>query len=156
MMNKIFDKSKWLLAFVCFTVLMSCGDTYESSIPSVRFNLTYNTSVFPTITTPGYFVKVERNINGISVGYAGLLLGKSLLYSEMGDNNYTCYDAACPVEAQKGVSINLIEGELGKAVCPKCETVYDLNNYGFPTGVGKEYLKRYPVSVNGTTLIVQN
>lgn len=154
-MVNVLSKSKWFL-LTLFIVLAGCNNSLESSIPSVRFNLTYNTSVFPTITTPGYFVKVERNVNGISVGYAGLILGKSLLYSEMGDSNYMCYDAACPVEAQRGVSVNLIDGELGKAVCPSCETIYDLNNYGFPTGTGKEYLKRYQVAVNGTTLIVQN
>ena len=155
-MMRFLQFNKYLLTAVFCMVALGCNNSMESSIPSIRFTLTYNVSIFPTITTPGYFVKVEKNVNGLPVGYAGLLLGKSLLYATMGDNNYFCYDAACPVEAQRGISLRLIEGELGKAVCPECETVYDLNNYGFPTGEGKEYLKRYPVVVNGTSLIVQN
>lgn len=147
--------SKLVVLVVCLA-LSACDKAYESSIPSVRFNLNYSVAHNPTITTPGYFVKVTKNVNGIAVGYAGLILGKSLFFSEPGDNNYICYDAACPVEAQRGVSINLLDEGLGKAICPQCETVYDLNNNGFPTGEGKEYLKRYPVVVNGTTLTVQN
>lgn len=156
-MRSVNKALKYLSVVFLFMGLSACGDNYESSIPSVRFNLEYNVSVFPTITTPGYFVKVERNVNGISVGYSGLILGKSLWDTTVGDNNYVCFDAACPVEAQRGVSVNLIEGKLGEAVCPKCQTVYDLNLQGYPKeGEGREYLKKYPVAVNGTTLIVIN
>ncbi len=125
------NRYKWVIAVTFCVLLSACGDSYESSIPSVRFNLSYSISHFPTITTPGYFVKVEKNVNGISVGYAGLILGKSLFYGAMGDNNYICYDAACPVEAQRGVSINLLDEGTGKAECPKCGMEYDLNNNGF-------------------------
>lgn len=146
----------YIIWVCCIAIISSCNDSMESSIPSVRFNLSYSLRHFPTITTPGQFVMVDKNINGLPVGYAGLILGKSVFFSEPNDNNYVCYDAACPVEAQRGIAVKFIEGEPGKAVCPTCETVYDLNNNGFPTGVGKEYLKRYKVVVNGTTIIVQN
>ena len=107
-MRSVNKALKYLSVVFLFIGLSACGDNYESSIPSVRFNLEYNVSVFPTITTPGYFVKVERNVNGISVGYSGLILGKSLWDTTVGDNNYVCFDAACPVEAQRGVSAHLI------------------------------------------------
>ncbi len=144
-----------LLAIAALFTMSACDGATESSIPNVSFRLTYNTAQYPLITTPGFFTKVTRNTNGIAVGYGGLILGKSV-FTTFGDDNYVAYDAACPVEANSTVSVNVVEDGLGTAVCPKCGTKYNLSNGAFPEGVGTEYLKSYPVVVNGTTLIVNN
>lgn len=132
-----------------------CGDSYESSVPSVAFHFSCSLSQSPyyKITTPGQFLKVEKNVNGLPVGYAGLIIGQSV-YSD--GNTYVAYDAACPVEASRSVSIELQEDGLGSAVCPKCHTTYDLSSGGYPAGAGTEYLKSYKVIVSGTTLQVRN
>ena len=113
------------MLWLCVT---SCGDSYESS-------------------------KIEKNVNGLPVGYAGLVIGQSV-FSE--GNTYVAYDAACPVEASRNVSVEVLEDGLGTAECPKCHTQYNLSSGGFPTGEGTEYLKHYKVTVSGTSLQVRN
>ena len=71
-------------------------------------------------------------------------------------NTYVAYDAACPVEASRNVSVEVLEDGLGTAECPKCHTQYNLSSGGFPTGEGTEYLKHYKVTVSGTSLQVRN
>ena len=128
------------MLWLCVT---GCGDSYESSIPSISFNFSCSLSQSP------YY----KNVNGLPVGYAGLIIGQSV-YSD--GNTYVAYDAACPVEANRSVAVELIEDGLGTAECPKCHTKYNLSSGGFPTGEGTEYLKHYKVSVSGTTLQVRN
>ncbi|WP_349936919.1 hypothetical protein, partial [Bacteroides cellulosilyticus] len=91
------------MLWLCVT---SCGDSYESSIPSVTFNFSCSLSQSPyyKITTPGQFLKIEKNVNGLPVGYAGLIIGQSV-FSE--GNTYVAYDAACPVEASRNVSVEV-------------------------------------------------
>ena len=146
---------KLFLTLLLFISVVACDDAYKSSIPDVAFELSYNVAVFPSITQPGYFVKVEKNTHGIPVGYAGIILGKSV-FSQFGDNNYIAFDAACPVEASRSVSINVQEDGFGNAVCPSCGTKYALSSGGVPEGEGTEYLKRYNVTVNGSTLLARN
>ena len=126
------------MLWLCVT---SCGDSYESSIPSVTFNFSCSLSQSPyyKITTPGQFLKIEKNVNGLPVGYT-----------------YVAYDAACPGEASRNVSVEVLEDGLGTAECPKCHTQYNLSSGGFPTGEGTEYLKHYKVTVSGTSLQVRN
>ena len=69
---------KLFLTLLLFISVVACDDAYKSSIPDVAFELSYNVAVFPSITQPGYFVKVEKNTHGIPVGYAGIILGKSV------------------------------------------------------------------------------
>ena len=152
------------LCILCMVVgFIACDKSYESSIPSVQFSLSYSTSTFPIITTPGQFDKVNMNgkstrynhtFNRPPYGYAGILLGKSVFSTD--NNEYVAFDAACPVEARRDVSVNLELDGLGTAICPTCQTKYNLSNGGFPEGIGTEYLKRYNVIVNGNTLIIQN
>jgi nitrite reductase/ring-hydroxylating ferredoxin subunit len=147
---------KWLFATAIYAALAAgCDDSYESSIPAVSFSLTYNVALHPTITTPGQFVKIEKNVNGIKVGYAGVILGTSV-FAGAGDNDYVAFDAACPVEASRTTAVEVTNDGLGTATCPVCGTTYNLSNGGYPTGRGTEYLKRYTVNVSGTTLYVAN
>ena len=52
------------MLWLCVT---SCGDSYQSSIPSVTFNFSCSLSQSPyyKITTPGQFLKIEKNVNGL-------------------------------------------------------------------------------------------
>ncbi len=148
-----------MIAVLCTAIfslsLTSCDSATESSIPNVSFRLSYNTLQNPLITNPGNFVKVTKNVNGLSVGYGGIILGKSI-FAAFGDDQYVAYDASCPVEASSNVSVTLLDDGLGTAVCPKCNTKYNLSNHAFPEGVGTEYLKSYKVVVNGNTLLINN
>lgn len=123
---------------------VSCGDSFESSIPNVgKFGFEVNLlqAQFQSIQSQGNFVLVLKNEHNVKLGFGGLIIGNSYY------NGYCAYDAACPVEASRDVIVELTNDGLGKAVCPKCSTIYDLNNYGAPNGVGTEYLKDYRVIV---------
>lgn len=145
---------------LCFTLLLfigivACDDSYKSSIPNVSFYFSCNLlqGDYSKLAIPGQFIKREKNVNGIPVGYAGLIIGQSI-YSE--GNTYIAYDAACPVEASRNVSVDLQDDGFGTAICPSCETKYSLSSGGAPEGKGTEYLKRYTVLVSGNTLQVRN
>lgn len=141
----------WLMSMT-----MGCSDSFKSSIPSVSFQFSCSLAQSPyyLITTPGQFLKVEKNINGLPVGYAGLIIGQSV-FSEGAD--YTAFDAACPVEVSRSVSVELISDGLGTARCPECNTEYNLSSGGLPKeGEGTERLKPYKVVMAGTTLQVRN
>ena len=156
MMHKLFNRAVFCIAALSTLLFTAaCDGATESSIPNVNFTLSYDVAQYPTITTPGWFVEIKKNVNHLPMGYAGIILGKSV-FSEAGDNNYVAYDAACPVEANATVSVKLKNDGFGTATCPKCGTKYNLSNNAYPEGVGSEYLKSYPVIVNGTRLIVSN
>lgn len=140
-----------LMLCVC---ILACEDTYTSSIPDVRVSLSINLAqaVYTPIQIPGQFVKVTHDTHNIPVGYAGLIIGQSIF----SDNGFCAYDAACPVEARKNVSVELINLGLGGAECPQCGTKYNLSNWGFPEGEGKEALKRYKLTQAGNTLQIHN
>ena len=148
---------RWMSMVVMLGLFMSgCGDSFKSSIPSVSisFSCSLLQSPYYRLTTPGQFLKVTHDAHNLPVGYAGLIIGQSI-FSD--GNTYVAFDAACPVEAQRNVSIELLEDKIGQAECPQCHTVYNLNSNGAPIeGEGREYLKHYNVSVTGTTLRVYN
>ena len=133
-----------------------CNDTFESSLPevTVRFTCSLAQAPYYRLTTPGQFLKVTENPNHLPVGYGGIIIGQSI-YSD--GNDYVAFDAACPVEARRDVSVEVQDDGLGTAICPTCHTQYNLSLSGAPVeGEGTEYLKHYSVSVSGTTLIVTN
>ncbi|WP_321438949.1 hypothetical protein [uncultured Bacteroides sp.] len=145
---------KALLFLVLLLGAVSCGDSFHSSIPDVT-KFTYQVDLlqanFQSIRNQGQFVSKTLNEHNVKLGFGGLIIGNSY-YS-----GYCAYDAACPVEASSNVVVALTADGLGKAVCPKCKTVYDLNNYGAPNGVGTEYLKHYYITVvNEDKLYVSN
>lgn len=150
-----FNYRAYLLVCLFLFITMGCDNAMESSIPHARFSLTYNVLQHPKITIPGNFVLVTKNIHGLPVGFGGVILGKSL-YSDPNANEYVAYDAACPVEGNKKVTLQIVEDGIGTAVCPQCKTQYNLSGSGYPEGVGTEYLKQYPVQVSGSILNVNN
>jgi nitrite reductase/ring-hydroxylating ferredoxin subunit len=137
--------------------LSGCGDDYQSSIPSVPFYFSCSLSQAPyyQITVPGQFLKVTQNVNGVAVGYAGLIIGQSVYSS---GNQYIAFDAACPVEASRSVSLQLVSGDaFGQAECPKCKATFALSANGSRNdGKGTQVLRSYPVAVVGNTLQVRN
>lgn len=142
-----------ILIFSCW----GCGKTYETSIPDVSFSFSCNLAQSPyyKITIAGQFLAIQKNINGLRVGYGGLIIGRSI-YAY--DNSYLAYDAACPVEAKSDVILTVKDDGLGTATCPRCGASYDLSNYGCRNdGKGNEVLRRYNnIVASGNTLVVRN
>ncbi|MDL2212707.1 hypothetical protein LJC72_13305 [Bacteroides sp. OttesenSCG-928-D19] len=134
--------------------ILACEDTYQSSIPDVKVSFSCNMvqSEFTPIQVPGQFVKVTRDNHNIPVGYGGLIIGQSIFP----DNGFCAYDAACPVEASRTVSLEIINNGLGGATCPSCGTKYNLSNFGFSEVENSEPLKQYKVTNSGTILRVSH
>ena len=136
----------WTIGLVAL-FFTACEAYYKSSIPNVRFRFhcDLRQAEYMFLSTPGQFLKKTRNANGIPVGYGGLIIGQSV-YSE--GYTFVAYDAACPVEVDQRVTVDIVDEGLQKAVCPKCGTIYDLNNGAYPVNrKGGEYLKPYRVHV---------
>jgi hypothetical protein len=134
---------KLILLIILLLGSVSCGDSFHSSIPDVsKFSFEVNLlqAQFQSIKNLGQYVLVLKNEHNVKIGYGGLIIGDSYY------NGYCAFDAACPVEASRDIIVELTTDGLGYAVCPKCKTKYDLNNYGAPNGVGTEYLKHYNVN----------
>ena len=147
---------RFFAMLILSVLFVACDAGYKSSIPNVRFFFSCSLvqSEYSRLTIPGEFIKKTRNANGIPVGYGGLIIGQSI-YSD--GYTYVAYDAACPVEVDQRVTVEIKDEGIKKAICPKCGTVYDLNNGAYPVNrEDGEYLKPYKVVVNGTTLVVQN
>lgn len=123
------------------------------------------------ITTSGQFMTVKKTATGFIVsypgqssvadntekaryarlGFAGIAIGNSTF------NGYCAFDLACPVEGNMKTVVELKADGFGKAVCPKCGSVYNLNNGGVPEeGVSEERLKPYAVSHVGDNLSISN
>lgn len=136
-------------AFVLLTLLfvtISCGDSFHSSIPNVGnfvFEVDMLQAKYQPLRIQGQFVLETKNKFNLPLGYGGIIIGNSYF------NGYCAFDAACPVEASRDIVVKISTDGLGKAVCPKCKTEYDLNNNGAPNGVGTEYLKKYYVNISG-------
>ncbi len=135
-------------------LFFSCEKSQQSTIPDVRVNFSCNIvqSEFAAIQIPGQFVKVSRDNHNVNVGYGGLIIGQSIYP----DNGYCAFDAACPVECDTKVSVNILDLGINGAICPSCGTTYNLSNFGFSNEKDREPLKRYRVSVSGNTLQVNN
>lgn len=146
---------KLFLTLLLFISVVACDDAYKSSIPDVSFYFSCSLvqADYIIIQSYGQFKKVKVNVNRIPVGYAGLLIGQ---FNDFGNYRYIAFDAACPVEVSRSTSLDLSE-DMRVAICPTCRTKYDLESGGYPVeGEGKEALKRYNVTVNGSTLVVRN
>ena len=146
-----------------FTLLLllstSCGDDIKSSLPNVMFDFECDMrqAAYSSLNTAGQFVSIDKNEHGVKIAYGGLIVGQSAFPGFDNEKVFYAFDKACPVEANRDITIQLGASGTGKAVCPKCKTEYDLNNGGVPKGTGTEYLKRYSITpVSEYVLHIQN
>ena len=168
-------KVKTILFLVLF-VAVACSRTYEeySNKYRVSFSCDVSTSPFNKIQTWGYFLSVRsiplkgeyeiKEPNGNSqtfpcnevqnrifnFGLAGLIIGKPYF----GDDMIYAYDLGCPQCDRADTRLNVKDNCI--AVCPKCNTSYDLNNGGVAKMGDSRPLYRYRTTLNGNKLIVHN
>lgn len=145
----------YLSALILLFPFSGCNDNFHSSIPDVPFTIRCDMrqAAYSSLYTPGQFVIVDKNNHGYKMGYAGLIIGQSTFTGMNNEPVYYALDRACPVEADPNVAVNLQKG-IGKAVCPRCGTEYDLNSGGVPNGKGTEFLKRYSITRQGDILTI--
>lgn len=93
---------------------------YESQLS----NITPNHSFVKTYSTP-------RGIANQYYGYSGVLV------INRGSSGFNAYDLCCPNESSR--SARVVPTKDYKAVCPRCNSTYDLDSGGVPlSGPAKE------------------
>ena len=140
-----------VFASIISLFLISCDDTYISSIPDYPVYLELN-----LITTyPIFRNSTNRSLTFITpitaverTGYGGILV-----YSGF-DGVYYAFDMSCPYEHLS--TVRVYPNGVGQAVCEKCGSVYDIGfGIGNPSsGKSREVLKKYKTIYSGDILYV--
>lgn len=148
-----------ILSIIGATYFTSCNDNYVSSIPNSPVNLQLNlTSTYSTFkNSVNQYLLFEKRINAYdAIGYGGILVCSGIGLDDSGNSQYYAFDMACPYEVDKDIKVYPDKDGLGKVVCEKCGSVYDVG-YGFGnpvSGPAKEILKRYKTSLSGDNLFI--
>ncbi|MDR2390025.1 MAG: (2Fe-2S)-binding protein [Tannerellaceae bacterium] len=147
-----------LFCLIAFAI-NSCDKTAISSIPYslvyLELDLTFeDKDLVPSLA---YKIYTPQNINQSieKTGFGGVLVYHGV--NGTGADAYYAFDLACPLEADRLVRVEVDDEHL-HAVCPKCQSTYDLIfGLGNPvSGPSREQLKPYPVVVSGNTLRIRN
>lgn len=131
--------------------LVSCNDTYVSSIPDFPVWLQLNlTSTYPTFRNSyNKFLTFEKPIIETDrVGYGGILVYTGF------DGQYYAFDMSCPYEHKAKIKVH--PNDIGQAICDSCKSVYDIG-YGIgnpSSGKSKEVLRRYKANLSGDILSI--
>lgn len=137
-------------------LLLSCDNSYDSSIPyfPVCLKLDFRVSPYTTLkNSVNQFLIIDKksNLNTTGpIGFSGVLV-----YTDF-DGKYCAFDLCCPYEAQRDIKIT--PNENGEAVCQKCGSVFSIAyGIGNPvSGPAKQPLKRYKTFVQGDMLYITN
>ena len=149
--KKIFVLSGLLINFM----LISCNDTYVSSIPDFPVSLELNlTAQYPTfrnsVNKSMTFIKgTTPNLPETSyTGYGGILVYTGL------DGGYYAFDLSCPYEHKQTTRVK--PNDKAQAICDSCGTVFNIG-YGIgdpSSGPAKETLRRYKTNLSGDILYI--
>ncbi|MDR1259175.1 MAG: (2Fe-2S)-binding protein [Tannerellaceae bacterium] len=142
--------------FLCLLALIgsSCEKAFISSIPNYPVYLELDLAFEDNVLVPvlAYKIYTPQNVNQAieKTGFGGVLIFHGI-------NAYHAFDAACPHEASRTVTVGVDDDHL-YAVCPRCQTKYDLTSgVANPvSGPGREQLKPYRVWGSDSKIYVGN
>lgn len=133
-------------------LLLGCNSTFDSSVPDwpvyLELDLTYEDRDLKAIQAYKLYTPTTINQATEKTGFSGVLVYHGI-------DGYYAFDAACPVEHQASVRVEVEDGVY--AVCPRCGSKFNLlEGYGSPVeGSATEGLKRYPVDQVGEKLYIR-
>jgi nitrite reductase/ring-hydroxylating ferredoxin subunit len=142
--------------FFCLLVLTgsSCEKAFISSIPNYPVYLELDLAFEDNALIPvlAYKIYTPQNVNQAveKTGFGGVLVFHGI-------GAYYAFDTACPHEVSRSVTVD-VDNEHLYAVCPRCQTKYDLTSgVANPvSGPGHEQLKSYRVWSNDNKIYVGN
>lgn len=140
----------FILAFI---MVNSCNDD-SNRIPYayVDFTINIDNPNFSDLRAITNAIIVSEDDPGV-MGQDNTEFGVIIYRSSM--DEFRAYDRLCPHDPSLGCAVELEEGTIG-AVCPCCETVYELET-GYPSsGVSKYPLKAYEARFDGDNIYVSN
>ena len=144
--------------FVFFMLIVllsfSCREREDSSIPDSEVYLKLSWDDYVRLRNPGTYQIFTTGNNvypaNTKLGYGGLVVFRDF------DGNIRACDLSCPVEAMRSVRVEI---DMPYAVCPRCESKFDLS-FGFAApcgGPATEPLYVYDHVVdNGSTIVGSN
>jgi nitrite reductase/ring-hydroxylating ferredoxin subunit len=148
---------KRLLFCLLALALNACDKTHLSSIPNSTVYLELDLTFEDKDLLPASACKIytSQNINSAveKTGFGGVLVYHGIDGS--GADAYYAFDAACPYEASRQVTVEIDSDHL-HAVCPQCKSTYELL-FGLGnrvSGPAREQLKPYRVSVGSNKIYV--
>ncbi len=166
-----------LLTLILVLSITSCDVESSTSGYQVYFTCDFAYHPFNQITSYGQFITVKRknnksyevtDANGYKTttnltenelrnpyyyGLGGLIIGTP---SATGDGNIWVYDWACPACETARYRLEIAHDGTGRATCPKCSNVYDLNSGGIPIEGKSRPLWKYNYFISGTTIVIRN
>jgi nitrite reductase/ring-hydroxylating ferredoxin subunit len=145
--------------------MVSCDDTYQSSIPDYPVNLELNlTSTYPNFKNSTNEYLLFKTIVGLPVrseiGFGGIIICTTG-FDDYGSSLYFAFDFACPFEVKRDIRVYPDTNSISHVVCEKCGSVFDLS-YGNGSPLSgpaldtKQVLKRYRVLKQGDVLYISN
>lgn len=140
---------------VSYAELIHCIDNY-GQFSSIRQSGNKIIMSSPVSTNAYDFDAVSAR--SFYFGLGGLIVGTPNLTSD--NNPYRCYDLACPNCDRASRRLDISDN--GRATCPHCGIVYDLNNDGVIIDRGNSnfdsprVLYRYRISYNGSMIHMYN
>lgn len=152
----------WLL--LTLLIVSGCADDFQSNIPNVKFSLSLSLLSFVdkhtgkpvSLSMPDTYLtldSIDSRFPGQMLGFRGLIIYNSSF------NGFYCFDRACPNCANYSYPRTLVPINIYEVTCPKCNRIYSLFNYGFPTNrkKGDQGLKIYKsIGVSGNSLRIAN
>ncbi len=149
--------------FCLITLLaVSCAKEEEARIPYrnvyLELDLAFEDKDLVSLFSHKIYTTKNINLNTERAGFGGVIVFHG---EDFGNGPYQAYDLACPYEAESSTLLTIEAGGI-YAVCPKCQSKYELTSSGFPAqgSVSKYRLEQYKVSAVpstvGTKLIVHN
>ncbi|HEX2920812.1 MAG TPA: hypothetical protein VHO50_06590 [Bacteroidales bacterium] len=155
-------KSKVYLFFILFVAYVSFSCNKENDvIPDVYvdFYIDINDARYVTkLSSIGGSIIVNQYTTNDpdAAGYAG----SGIIIAAGTDNEFYAYDRTCPNEYSidgSVVQVNIDQTLFAKAVCPECQSAYELLSFGTPaSGISKYPLKNYSADFDGRFIHVWN
>lgn len=140
-------------------LLLGCNSTFDSSVPDwpvyLELDLTYEDRDLKAIQAYKLYTPTTINQATEKTGFGGVLVYHGLSSTGTTDAYYA-FDAACPVEHQANVRVE-VDDDAVYAVCPRCGSKFELlNGIGNPVeGPATEGLKQYYVDKQGEKLYIR-
>jgi len=140
----------FLYILIISALIVSCDDTYISSIPDFPVYLELNLiTTYPNFHSPNQSLIFTKPITVMDrIGYGGILVYIGF------DGIYYAFDMSCPYEHK--ITTRIKPNGLGQAICDSCHSIFDIGyGIGNPiSGKAKEILKRYKTTLTGDVLYI--
>lgn len=133
-----------------FFIPQSCEKSLDNPVPGTYVNVNINLNNFVLgVNESMILTNVMTGAQNLGYDNNGIIIFRNDL------NEFSAYDRTCPYDIDRGksIAVNIDQSKSQFAVCPECQSVYQLFYSGFPSegSVSPYPLKMYHTSFNTNT-----